>query len=52
MPSLSRGKYFMTLIDYYSRNVRLYILKTKDQAQSLENIVRKPKWKEGKGLKN
>lgn len=28
--SLSRGKYFMTLIDYYSRNVRLYILKTKD----------------------
>ncbi len=31
MPSLSGGRYFMTLIDDYSRNVWLYILKTKDQ---------------------
>ncbi|KAH9647591.1 Endoglucanase 8 [Citrus sinensis] len=32
VPSLSGGKYFMSLIDDYSRNVWVYILKIKDQA--------------------
>ncbi|KAH9806493.1 hypothetical protein KPL71_002780 [Citrus sinensis] len=32
VPSLSGGRYFMSLIDDYSRNVWIYILKTKDQA--------------------
>ncbi|KAH9651061.1 hypothetical protein KPL70_026606 [Citrus sinensis] len=32
VPSLSGGRYFMSLIDDYSRKVWIYILKTKDQA--------------------
>ncbi|KAH9668944.1 hypothetical protein KPL70_021590 [Citrus sinensis] len=32
VPSLSGSRYFMSLIDDYSRNVWIYILKTKDQA--------------------
>lgn len=31
VPSLSGGKYFMTLIDDNSRNIWLYIVKTNDQ---------------------
>ena len=32
VPSLSGGRYFMSIIDDYSRKVWIYILKTKDQA--------------------
>ncbi|KAH9762165.1 hypothetical protein KPL70_000710 [Citrus sinensis] len=32
VPSLSGGRYFMSVIDDYSRKVWIYILKTKDQA--------------------
>ena len=32
VPSLSGGRYFMSVIDDYSRKVWIYILKTKDEA--------------------
>ncbi|KAH9779244.1 hypothetical protein KPL71_007654 [Citrus sinensis] len=38
VPSLSGGRYFMSVIDDYSRKVWIYILKTEDQRPSLGKV--------------